>query len=59
MANEIPAAIVEAEWWRLAGENLRERSPQLFREIMTVLVALAVRSDEDDPARITEGYLIA
>jgi len=59
MANEIPAAIVEAEWWRVAGENLRERSPQLFQEILTALVALAVRSEEDDPDRITQSYLIA
>lgn len=56
MANGIPAAIEEAERWRLAGERLREEAPEVFGCVLVMLARVAIEIDEEDPQDITLSY---
>ena len=56
MANKIPASIVEAERWRLAGERLREVAPEVFGRVLVMLAHVAIEIDEQESEDITLSY---
>jgi len=52
----VPESIRMAERWRVAGKTLRENAPELFDQLLVLMVISAVPDPSDDPAFITESY---
>lgn len=46
-----------AERWRLAGERLRAKSPELFEAMLALLATYAVADYDQDLAAIDRVYL--
>lgn len=44
--SRVPPEIADAEEWRALGKQLRALSPQLYREVLTALAAVALGPDE-------------
>ena len=53
---DVPWRIQDAERWRIAGRRLREKSPEAFAKIFTVLAGLALLDADDEECSITERY---
>ena len=66
MSNTIPAAgaavpekITEAERWRLAGKRLRAASPEMFEQMIAMVVASLPNDDDESDDSMTESYFLA
>jgi hypothetical protein len=56
MADEVTERQLLAERWRLIGEMLQSRSPELFEKLLVMVVGSALAASADADPRISEPY---
>lgn len=52
---DVPVSIQSAERWRVVGEKLRARAPELYRRMFALLV---MSIPDGEPEEITKSYFL-